>query len=92
MLALVKESAMATLYVQDVPDNLYEALRRQAQQHRKSIAAEVVSLLELNVPTTEELKLRREFLWRARRLQSRKGRGAGPFPSSEEMQQEDRSR
>jgi plasmid stability protein len=83
---------MATLYVQNVPDELYEALRRQAQQHRKSIAAEVVSLLELNVPTPEELKLRREFLRQARRLQSRKGPAAGPFPSTEEMQRGDRSR
>jgi plasmid stability protein len=83
---------MATLYVQNVPDDLYEALRRQAQQHRKSIAAEVVSLLELNVPTPEELKLRRDFLRQARRLQLRKGPAAGPFPSSEEMQREDRLR
>ena len=83
---------MATLYVQNVPDNLYEALRRQAQQHRKSIAAEVVSLLELNVPTAEEMKLRRDFFQRARRLQSRNRPTAGPFPSSEEMQREDRSR
>jgi plasmid stability protein len=83
---------MATLYVQNVPDDLYEALRRQARQNRKSIAAEVVSLLERNVPTPEELKLRRDFLRQARRLQSRKGPAAGPFPSSEEMQREDRLR
>ncbi|HMD85639.1 MAG TPA: hypothetical protein VKO18_13175 [Terriglobia bacterium] len=83
---------MATLYVQNVPDDLYEALRRQAQQHRKSIAAEVVSLLEVNVPTSEELKLRRDFLRQARRLRSRRGPAAGPFPSCEEMQREDRSR
>jgi len=83
---------MATLYVQNVPDDLYEALRRQAHQNRKSIAAEVVSLLELSVPTPEELKLRRNFLRRARRLQSRKGHAAGSFPSSEEMQREDRLR
>ena len=83
---------MATLYVQNVPDDLYEALRRQAQQNRKSIAAEVVSLLELNVPTPEELKLRRDFLRRVRRFQSRKSLAAGSFPSSEEMQREDRSR
>jgi plasmid stability protein len=83
---------MATLYVQNVPDDLYEALRRQAQQHRKSIAAEVVSLLEHNVPTAAELELRRGFLRHARRLQLRKGRAAGPFPSTEEMQREDRSR
>jgi plasmid stability protein len=58
---------MATLYVQNAPDGLYEALHRQAQQHRKSIAAEVVSPLKLTVSTPEELKLRRDsfevILW-----------------------------
>ena len=52
---------MATLYVQGVPDELYEALRGQAHQHRKSIAAEVLSLLEQNVPTARKLKSRRRF-------------------------------
>ena len=80
MLVLAKENTMATLYVQNVPDDLYEALRRQAQQNRKSIAAEVVSLLELNVPTPEELKLRRDFLRQARRLQLRKGPRRRPIP------------
>ena len=83
---------MATLYVQNVPDDLYEALRRQAQQNRKSIAAEVVALLELNVPTREELKLRRHFLLQAQRLRARKGSAAGPFPPAEKMPREDRSR
>ena len=83
---------MATLYVQKVPDDLYEALRRQARLNRKSIAAEVVSLLEQNVPTPEELKLRRDFLRQARRLRLHKGPAAGPFPSSEELQREDRLR
>jgi plasmid stability protein len=83
---------MATLYVQNVPEDLYEALRSQAQQHRKSIAAEVVHLLEMNVPTAQELESRKEFLRRAGQFQSSKARAAGPFPSSEEMQREDRSR
>jgi len=83
---------MATLYVQNVPDELYEALREQAGKNQKSIAAEVVALLEMNVPTREELKSRREFLRRAEKLRSRKGSSAGPFPSGEEMQREDRAR
>jgi hypothetical protein len=78
--------------VQKVPDDLYEALRRQAQQNRRSIASEVVSLLEVNVVTEQELKSRREFVRRVGRLQSGKGAAAGPFPSSEEMQREDRQR
>jgi plasmid stability protein len=83
---------MATLYVENVPDDLYEALRGRARQHRKSIAAEVLSLLEENVPTAQELKSREEFLHRVQRFRSRRPRSAGPFPSSEEMQREGRSR
>ena len=83
---------MATLYVQNVPDDLYKALRRQAQQHRRSIASEVVSLLEGNVVTAQELKSRRDFVRRVGRLQLGRGAAAGPFPSSEEMQREDRRR
>lgn len=83
---------MATLYVQNVPDDLYEALRRQAQLNRRSIASEVVTLLEVNVVTEQELKSRRDFVRRVGRLQSRKGPAAGPFPSSEEMQRQDRER
>lgn len=52
---------MATLYVENVPDALYKALRERARKNRKSIAAEVISLLEQNVPTEAELKRRREF-------------------------------
>ena len=36
---------MATLCVQDVPDDLYARLVRQAQTHRRSLSAEVVALL-----------------------------------------------
>ena len=40
---------MATLYVENIPDDLYAALRKQAKLRRKSIAQEVISLLEANV-------------------------------------------
>jgi len=83
---------MATLYVENVPDGLYQALRHQARQHRKSIAAEVLSLLEENIPTAEELKRRQEFLARVERLRSQKPRSSGPFPSTEAMQRKDRER
>ena len=36
---------MATLYVENVPDEIYKALRKRARANRKSIAAEVISLL-----------------------------------------------
>jgi plasmid stability protein len=83
---------MATLYVENVPDELYKALRERARQNRKSIAAEVLTLLEQNIPTAHELKARREFIRRLRRLRSQASPAAGPFPSTEEMVREGRDR
>ena len=45
---------MATLYVENVPDDLYEALRSRAKARRRSIAAEVLALLEENIPTAKD--------------------------------------
>jgi len=83
---------MATLYVENVPNDLYEALRDRARQHRRSIAAEVVSLIEENIPTAQELRARQAFFRQVKRFQSRRPLSTGPFPSSEEMQREDRLR
>jgi len=83
---------MATLYVENVPDDLYKALRKQAKKNRKSIAAAVIELLEQNVPTEEELRGRREFARRMREFASREPLTPGPFPSAEEMIREDRER
>ena len=83
---------MATLYVENVPDELYKALRQKARQNRKSIAAEVLTLLQENIVTAAELESRQQFLRRAQRLRSRLLRSSGPFPSTQEMQREDRER
>jgi plasmid stability protein len=83
---------MATLYVQNVPDELYEALRKRARKKRKSIAAEVLELLEQNVPTERDLKARQEAFRRLEKLASQPSPSSGPFPSSEDMLREDRSR
>ena len=83
---------MATLYVENVPDDLYQALRKRAKENRKSIAAEVLALLEQNVPTELELKRRRKVFEDLRRLWSASPPTSGPFPSTEEMVREDRER
>ncbi len=83
---------MATLYVENVPDDLYESLRQRARQHRKSIAAEVLELLQENIVTAAELESRQQFLRRAQRLRLRSQRSAGHFPVAEEIQREDRGR
>jgi plasmid stability protein len=83
---------MPTLYVENIPRELYGVLRGRVRRHRNSIAAEVLSLLAENIPTARELKSRQEFLARMRRRQSQRPRSRGPFPSSEQMQREERRR
>jgi plasmid stability protein len=83
---------MPTLYVENVPKDLYEALRKRARANRKSMAAEVISLLEKNVATAAELKKRHEFYERIVELRGRQNQGLGPFPSAAEMIREDRNR
>lgn len=83
---------MATLYVENVPKDLYEALRARARKNRSSIAAEVIALLEQFVPTPEELRRRKRAFEELMRLQSSTPPGPGPFPSTEEMIREDRER
>lgn len=81
---------MPTLYVENVPEDLYNALRERARKHRKSMAAEVLSLIEQNVPTAAELKRRQLAFQQILRIRKTVKRGA--FPSAEQMQREDRDR
>ncbi len=83
---------MPTLYVENVPKDLYEALRTRARKKRTSIAAEVIELLRDSVPTREELRRRRRAYEQLLRLQAEPSPGRGPFPSTEEMIREDRDR
>ena len=83
---------MATLYVENVPDELYGALRKRAKSHRRSITAEVLALLEDNVPTEKELKRRSDLLRKLDRLSASVKRVRRAFPSAEQMIREDRSR
>ena len=81
---------MATLYLQNVPDDLYEALRERARKNRRSIAAEVLTLLEQDIPTARELRRRLEWVREIEKIRSQPS--PGPFPSTEEMLGEDRKR
>jgi antitoxin FitA len=83
---------MATLYVENVPDDLYEALRKRARSQRRSIAAEVLSLLEQFIPTERELKRRREVTRKLDQLRFTSTVSGESFPTSEEMIREDRER
>jgi plasmid stability protein len=83
---------MATLYVENVPDDLYKALRQRARESHRSIAAEVLALLGENVPTASELRARRELLRKLEQVRSKRAGARGSFPSAQEMQRRDRAR
>jgi plasmid stability protein len=83
---------MPTLYVENVPDELYRGLRQRARENRSSIAAEVISLLEHNIPTTAEMKRRRQFYQRMAKFRGHRPETGGPFPTTEQMIREDRKR
>jgi plasmid stability protein len=83
---------MPTLYVENVPKDLYEALRKRAKRQRRSISAEVLSLLEASVPTEKELRSREEAYRRLMELKFTKGPGYDSMPSSLDMIREDRDR
>ncbi len=83
---------MATLYVENIPDELYDSLRSHARKHRKSIAAEILAMLEQRFPSEQELKKRRRIFRQLGQLRAKAPLGAGPYPSTERMQREDRER
>ena len=83
---------MATLYVENVPDDRYEALRAQAQREGRSIAAQVNLILQQSVPTEAELQERRAWFDRLKKLHADHKDTGEKFPSAEEMIREDRER
>jgi len=83
---------MPTLYVENVPEDIYNALRRRARANHKSIAAEVIALLKQSIPTAADLKRRREFYARLSEFRAQSPVAPAPFPTAEEMIREDRER
>lgn len=63
---------MPTLYVENVPDDIYDALRGRARANRRSIAAEFLALLEENIPTARELKARKRLFHKLLQMRSKK--------------------
>ena len=83
---------MATLYVENVPDEIYQALRKRAKKNGNSMAAEVLAILRQSVPTEAELKRRREFYERMADFRARPPLTPGPLASAEEISSEDGER
>ncbi len=66
---------MATLFVKDVPDELYEALKQRARANGRSLAAEVRFILQQEVPPHRSPKEVAESVRRFREKIAREGRG-----------------
>jgi plasmid stability protein len=82
---------MATLYVENVPEEIYDALRARAKSNRRSIAAETISLLETTLPTRAELRRRRDFYRQVQSIRRLSPKGQ-PGHSAEELLRQDRER
>ena len=55
---------MATLHVRNVPDDLYQRLKRLADERHRSLSAEVIELLEAGVATRDRAARMEEALAR----------------------------
>jgi len=80
---------MAVLHVRNVPEDLYERIRQQAQAQNRSISAQVVTLLQRAL--TEDTRSQVEILdsIRRRRFYNPSKSGA---PTSTELIRQDRDR
>jgi antitoxin FitA len=66
---------MATLYVRDMPDDLYGRLRDEARDSRRSIGAAAIEILQSELRERGELTVG-ELLKRARKVRARAVRPA----------------
>jgi plasmid stability protein len=82
---------MATLYVEDIPDDRYEALYELAKRNQRSISEEILVLLQENVPTEKEIEARRQAIRWLEKL-TFTSNSTTPMPSSLDMIREDRER
>ena len=82
---------MATLFVKDFPDDVYEALKDRARANGRSLAAEVRVLLEQAVPPRRSWKEVAEQVRKFREKIAREGRGI-PLEEIVKWVREDRDR
>jgi plasmid stability protein len=81
---------MPTLYVRDVPSELYERLRREAASARRSLSAETIELLRRSLSRGSGISLE-QLLQNADRIRGEHALPAGS-PTAAELIREDRDR
>ena len=69
---------MATITVKDIPDNLYEALKKRAAAHHRSVNREIIYYIEQAVSREVNVE---ELLEKARLIRAE----IGEVPISEEL-------
>ncbi len=82
---------MPILHVRNVPEDLYEQVRRRAAAERRSLSAEVIRLLEGALAQAEPAGSQAEILAEIRRRRSFRPADAGA-PDSTTLLREDRER
>jgi len=80
---------MAILHVRNVPDELYARLQRRADAQRRSLSAEVITLLDWAIGETERASATTLASIRSRRFYTPAAAGA---PDSATLLREDRAR
>ena len=85
---------MATLYVRDMPDKLYQQLRRRAVAEGRSVSQETVQLLRLALGTASVKPDPRFAAWlrAVSRQRSRWAASGRTFPESAALVRADRAR
>jgi antitoxin FitA len=81
---------MATLYVRDVPSELYERLRREAASAKRSLSAETVELLRRSLAPRPGLSLE-QLLRDSEQIRMKHSLPAGA-PTAAELIRDDRDR
>jgi len=81
---------MPTLYVRDVPSELYERLRHEAASARRSLSAETIELLRRALAPGRGVSME-ELIGDADRIRARHSLPAGA-PTAAELIREDRER
>ncbi len=82
---------MATIHARNVPDHLYEWLKKSAKSNDRSIGAEVVRIIQVARDESAERERIRKALARIRASVSKEVRPAG-MPSAVDLLREDRNR
>ena len=83
---------MATLYVENVPEELYDALKQRARGRRKSDFGGGAGIVIGAHPHRSGIGAPPELAAAGAQIQRSSSTVKLPFPSSEEMQREDRGR